>query len=177
MLQLRLASVPIIAALLAVAPAPAAAPAAVDLKVIKGDEVKAALRPAPGRARLIHLWATWCVPCVAEWPVLARRLRELDGRPLDVVVISIDDAAQEAAAEKVLGKLEGVPGTLLLAPPGEAMPAVKGIDPVWDGAIPTTYLLDADGRVVLAERGATRFDELDGALDRVAPAKKGKKKP
>src|SRR5262249_24740176 len=74
--------------------------------------VREALKPA-GRAVLVPLWASWCRPCAAEWPVLAPWLRRLGGRPLDVVTVALDDGAEAPAA--LLGRLGGVPGRALRA--------------------------------------------------------------
>lgn len=141
----------------------------VTLADATGDELAAALHPAAKRPLVVHVWASWCVPCVAEWPALAGELRDFAKRPLDVLVVSIDDAADRSKAEKVLGKVGALPGKMLLVPPGAAVPAIRAIDPSWDGSIPTTYVIDGDGAIAVAQRGGTRFDTLEEGVDRVAP--------
>lgn len=139
------------------------------ITVVDGQELGRELAPRAGRPLLVHLWASWCVPCVAEWPALAEDLRDFAGREVDIVVVSIDDVPALGAAEKVLGKVGRFPGTSLLAPPTAALPAVKALDPEWDGAIPATWLLDGHGKVALALRGGTRLDLLEREVDRLAP--------
>jgi thiol-disulfide isomerase/thioredoxin len=49
--------------------------------------------------RWVNIWATWCVPCVEEMPLLARWQKELASQGLaDVVLISADDTQEEVDA-------------------------------------------------------------------------------
>ena len=40
------------------------------LLVVAGAEAESALRPAPGRPLLVHLWASWCRSCYELFPAL-----------------------------------------------------------------------------------------------------------
>jgi thiol-disulfide isomerase/thioredoxin len=126
-----------------------------------------ALRPEKGRPLLVHVWASWCRPCVAEWPSLAEFLRGLEGRGVRLVTLSLDDESGKAAADRVLRRA-GAPGCGLRAEADEAAPVLRSFDPDWDGALPTTFVLDVNGRLVLAQRGATDTERLREALDRSA---------
>ena len=143
------------------------------LVVADGARMTAALRPAAGRTRLVHLWASWCVPCAAELPALAAELRRVGSR-IDVVLIALDDPSGAVAATRLLERAGGVPGLTLRASPRDAMPAVRAVDHEWDGAIPTTYLITPEGRLALAQRGGTELSLLVRAIDRLAPASRSK---
>jgi cytochrome c biogenesis protein CcmG/thiol:disulfide interchange protein DsbE len=49
---------------------------------------------ADGRPRLVNLFASWCVPCIAEAPVL----HQLKGRGVGIVGIAIRDRPEDLAA-------------------------------------------------------------------------------
>jgi thiol-disulfide isomerase/thioredoxin len=138
------------------------------------DELSKAMKPTDGRPRVVHLWASWCVPCVAEWPHLTEMLRD---RPdVDVVLVSLDSDRDLGAVEQVLksgGRIEGV---TLRVPFDEALAPIRKVDPEWDGALPTTYVIDADAKVTLAQRGHTRFDKLHDEMARVTAARARKEK-
>ena len=128
-----------------------------------------ALRPQ-GTPLLVHVWASWCRPCVAEWPSLAEFLQGLEGRGVRLVTLSLDDESGAAAAHRVLRRA-GAPGCALRADADEALPVLRGLDPDWDGALPTTFVLDANGRLVVAQRGVTDTGGLGDALERVLLSK------
>jgi thiol-disulfide isomerase/thioredoxin len=147
----------------------AGASARPELAVVAGAEAERALRPAPGRPLLVHLWASWCRPCVSEWPALAEWLRRGPGAGVDILNLSIDEAETRPAAENVLAKLGSLPGRSMAAALDDIFPTIHALDPEWDGALPTTLLLDGDGRLALAQHGSTRLDALRAAIVKLAP--------
>lgn len=65
----------------------------------------ATLRANPtNRYRLVNVWATWCAPCVEEFPALVAIGRKFDMRDFDFITISMDDPKQAAKAEAFLVK-------------------------------------------------------------------------
>ncbi len=134
------------------------------------QQLQAALRPGQGRPLLVHVWASWCAPCIVEWPALAACLREVAERRLDVVTVALDGPSAVATAAQVLARGGRVPGRSLMASPDLAFPAIKAVDPAWDGSVPTTLLIGREGNVVLSQRGVTRLEQLRREIDRLAPA-------
>src|SRR5579863_3113977 len=55
-----------------------------------------------GKVVLANFWATWCVPCRKEMPQLVQLSHKLAARGFDLVMISADEAEQQAAALKLL---------------------------------------------------------------------------
>ncbi len=65
----------------------------------------AALRANPtNKVRLVNVWATWCAPCVEEFPSLVSLSRQFDRRDFELVSISLDVAKDEAKAQAFLQK-------------------------------------------------------------------------
>lgn len=162
MLRLALA-----ASLLASAITASSAALPEKLPVVRGEKLRALLNPA-GHPRLVHLWATWCAPCIAEWPRLAELLRDQKGRDLFVVAIAIDDSSQAGRAAQIVKEAGGFAGEAVVAPGAEAFAAVKALDPKWEGSLPTTYLVDAGGTVLHAQRGSTRLALLRSEIGKIA---------
>ncbi len=46
-----------------------------------------------GEVVVLNLWATWCPPCVAEMPTLAKLAADYEGQPVRVLVVSVDREA------------------------------------------------------------------------------------
>lgn len=134
------------------------------LTLVTGPAVESALRPTRGRPLLVHLWASWCRPCVGEWPALAEWLRHAPLRGVEVVSLSVDEPESLPAARHVLASLGRLPGRTLAASLDDAFPAIRALDTEWDGSLPSTILVDGRGRLALSQHGLTRFDAIEAAL-------------
>jgi thiol-disulfide isomerase/thioredoxin len=65
-----------------------------SFKNIKGQDVK--LQDFRGKIVLLNIWATWCVPCVAEIPSLNQLQKDYGGEEFEIVAISIDRSIADA---------------------------------------------------------------------------------
>lgn len=65
--------------------------AAPNIVLERPDGTRVSLHDLGGDVHLVHFWATWCPPCVAELPGLMATSRSLSGRGLTLVAISMDD--------------------------------------------------------------------------------------
>src|SRR5215469_273008 len=104
-----------------------------------------------GRAVLLNLWATWCVPCRQEMPTLDRLEARLGGKDFLVIALSIDrkgvDAVRDFYREVGVEKL-----AIYLDPSG------KGSRGLAIPGVPTTLLIDQEGREVARKMGAAEWD-------------------
>ena len=103
-----------------------------------------------GKVLLLNYWATWCPPCLREMPSLERLRASMVGRPLEIVAIDSAEPAEEVNAYLSRMKL-GFP--VLLDENGSNTQRWKVF------ALPTTFLLDGEGRVRYVLKGATEWDE------------------
>jgi len=127
---------------------PAAAPAPVpDLAFTALDGTPRRLADFRGRTVVINLWATWCAPCVKEMPALDALQAKLGGERFTVLALSIDRSGARIV-EPFLAKLALPVLPVYLDPPNASGKAftVRGI--------PTTVLIDAEGREVGRMEGA-----------------------
>ena len=85
--------------LVGVTPAP---PPAIPFRDADGKAVT--LADFKGQVLVVNLWATWCGPCVAEMPTLAKLQSEYAGKPVKVLAISVDDAGGTDKAKAFIAK-------------------------------------------------------------------------
>jgi len=104
-----------------------------------------------GRPVLINLWATWCVPCVAEMPALEALAVARAGTPLFVMAVSVDRRGENAVAPFLAQ--HGLEKLSIYLDPKSDVAHAFGVD-----AIPTTILIDREGREVGRLLGAVRWD-------------------
>jgi thiol-disulfide isomerase/thioredoxin len=122
------------------------------------DGGKLTLADFRGRAVLLNLWATWCVPCRAEMPALDRLQAAKGDQGFEVVAVNVDTARLERRA----AFLDSV-GVKALAryadPSGDAFEALRR-----DGkalGLPVTLIVDKDGCEIGAVEGAVKWDSAE----------------
>ena len=105
-----------------------------------------------GRTVLLNLWATWCPPCREEMPSLDRLQTALGGRDFEVVALSVD--AGGAPVVERFYKETGV-GRLAIY----VDPAMRAPNELSAPGLPTTLLIDAQGREIGRHVGPARWDD------------------
>lgn len=100
-----------------------------------------------GRPLVLNVWATWCAPCVAELASLERLATSMEGSGIEFLIVSPEPVARVGSFLRRYGY------TIPAAVEDQRMPASFELR-----ALPTTYVLDASGRIVLQHRGAAEWD-------------------
>jgi thiol-disulfide isomerase/thioredoxin len=113
--------------------------------------------PAQARIRLLNVWATWCVPCVAEMPDI-QAVDSAFGNELAVLGVSMDDAIPEADRSRVRGFLDKqkirFPNLYYTGTPEKLGEHLN-----FAGEIPVTILFDRKGKEVWRHQGRIDKDK------------------
>lgn len=104
-----------------------------------------------GSVVMLNIWATWCAPCREEMPGLQQLHREYADAGLRVIGVSID-ASGMASEIRHFTDAYGIDFTILHDPAESVMRAFRA------RAVPETFLIDRDGRVV--RRWIGKFDPV-----------------
>ncbi len=96
---------------------------------------------------LLNIWATWCGPCVIEYPEFVDIHRMYEGRDLEFVSLSADNIESKEKALKFLKKQNSAVRNYIFSEE-DKYALIEAIDPEWDGALPYTVLIEPDGKVV-----------------------------
>lgn len=114
-----------------------------------------------GNPGVINVWASWCAPCRAEAPELVAVAKQ---NP-DVNFLGLDTRDSDAPARAFIEKY-GIPYPNLPDPNGQLV--LKFSDSLPPQAIPSTLLIDSEGRVAGRFLGAVEAGTLDAALQDLA---------
>lgn len=123
---------------------PAAAP---NIKAVDPAGLKAAVAAQKGKVVLVNLWATWCGPCVEEFPDIVKLYNTYKKDGLAVIAVSVDEPEDAPKViEFIAGQKAGFPVlTRKGTTPVEKF--VDQLDPTWRGAVPVTYIYNKQGKL------------------------------
>jgi thiol-disulfide isomerase/thioredoxin len=143
-------------------PVPAVNPPVI--RGVTGAGLKKAVQSYRGKVVVANIWATWCEPCVEEYPELVKLYRAYKSKDVVVVSISLDDPDDRAKVAEFVRKQEAPFPVLMRAPgsSGKLEAFINPLDRKWSGAAPTTYVFDRNGRrvgpVMTGERTYAQFE-------------------
>jgi cytochrome c biogenesis protein CcmG, thiol:disulfide interchange protein DsbE len=111
-----------------------------------------------GRVVIVNFWASWCAPCRAEMPLLDSFYQRHHAQGLELLGVSVDDTHDKAAVLRIMQQFS-YPAALA------SSAKINGFGPSL--AVPTTWIVDADGVVrarLLAANGVTEQSLNDTVL-------------
>ena len=147
------------------------AKADVIVETIDAAAVAALRKNDTKKVRMFNVWATWCGPCVEEFPELVKTSRKFGLRDFEFISISLDDPADLKTVKKFLDqngnvlpsklkpslKEEGRNTNCYVFKGANNDELIKALDPEWKGPIPFTLVVGPGGEVVYRVN-----EEVDG---------------
>lgn len=128
------------------------------LKEVTPDDAMVVLEQSNARLTVVNFWATWCVPCVEEFPAFVKLDRTLDDRGVDVIFISTDFPNEKKKVVEFLAE-HGVTGTSYLKT-GNSTEFVNSFSEEWSGAVPATFIYDEKDTLLDFWEGKVSYEEL-----------------
>ncbi len=107
-----------------------------------------------GKVVLLNLWATWCAPCRKEMPALDRLQKDLGGDKFEVVALSVDRQGAPAS-KKFLEETKVANLKLFTESTSKSIGLIKA------PGLPTTLLIDTEGREIGRLAGPAEWDSAD----------------
>jgi cytochrome c biogenesis protein CcmG/thiol:disulfide interchange protein DsbE len=129
-----------------------------DMSFPQLDGVTWRLSDHRGQVVLINYWASWCAPCRQETPGLIDLARDYRYKGLSIVGVSMDEGGKPAV-QAFLNEFHLPYPVLMPNLQSPSAPAMEGI--------PTTVLVDRNGRVAKAYVGAVRESVFRADVDRL----------
>lgn len=135
-------------------------------EVRSADDVLRAFR-TDARIRVVNIWATWCVPCVAEMPQLEAVSASMRMDGVEFIGVSLDDAIPGDRAERkqlvtrfLAGKHIRFRNVYYVGRTNELTDRFR-----FDGSLPITLVFDAHGRELFRNEGVIDAVKFRRKLD------------
>jgi thiol-disulfide isomerase/thioredoxin len=131
----------------------------VDVEMIDEPGIKELLKNNSDKIRLINVWATWCGPCVTEFPEFITINRMYRHRDFEFISISADDPSKKEKVLKFLKQQQASNKNYLFSI-DDKYKLIEAIDPHWQGALPYTILVEPGGKIVYGKQGRINPAEM-----------------
>jgi thiol-disulfide isomerase/thioredoxin len=129
----------------------------VPLEKLTVEQAREIRKNATGKTLLVNFWATWCAPCVEEFPDLQNTWRMYRKRPFQLVTVAANYPDEEKAVRTFLESQKASSRNYLPAIM-DPTPIVQAFDPEWNGGFPYSMIIGPDGKVLY--KGNGRIDIL-----------------
>ncbi|XWN38670.1 MAG: TlpA disulfide reductase family protein [Balneola sp.] len=113
---------------------------------------------------LVNYWATWCIPCIEEFPYIMRLKQQYDDE-FELIFVSGDfEEAKEEAKEFL--KEQNVNFTTYYKT-GKDNEFIQTVSDTWSGALPYTVIYSKDGNISAEWEGKAEYEQFEQELLKV----------
>lgn len=101
--------------------------------------------------KLINVWATWCGPCVTEFPEFVNMNRMYRNREFEMITITLDDPSRKQNALNFLMKKQASTKNYIFI--GDKYQFIETLDKNWEGSLPYTLFIAPGGKIIYGKQG------------------------
>ena len=135
----------------------------VNLEMVTADDLKKLRTNPTGKVLLINFWATWCGPCITEFPALEETWRMFRRRDFDLVTVSTNYPDEKTGVMKTLQSQHASSRNLQFAS-DDTYGMQAAFDAKWDAGVPFTIVIAPGGKVLYQQQGEVDIYEMRRAI-------------
>ena len=135
----------------------------VNLETVTADDLKKLRANPTGKVLLVNFWATWCGPCITEFPAILETWRMFRRRDFDLVTISTNYPDEKNGVLKTLQAQHASSRNLQFAS-DDTYALQAAFDAKWDAGVPFTMAIAPGGRVIYQVQGEVDVHAMRRAI-------------
>ena len=126
--------------------------------------IKKAITADRGHVVVVNFWATWCVPCVAEFPALVKLQDNYASQGVEVMAVSADQGELyiRRVGPFLAAQKANFPAYILRS--GNQQQSINAFDRKWEGDLPRTFVYDKRGRLAKTLSGEQTYATFESAI-------------
>ena len=130
------------------------------VSMLKPQDFADLKKASAGKVLVVNFWATWCAPCVAEFPEFVKLHESYKDKGVRMVSISTDETGDIKSAVIPFLKKQNAGFEVFVSAAADPQDLIDVVDKNWSGALPATFVFDKAGKLVLTKYGIIDRDEL-----------------
>jgi len=131
----------------------------VKVEMATAGDLKTLRTNPTGKVLLVNFWATWCGPCLTEFPDLENTYRMFRRRDFDLVTVSTNLPDEKAGVMKLLQAQHASNRNLQFATE-DTYGLQAAFDPHWEAGVPYTMVIAPGGKVLYQKQGEVDILEV-----------------
>ena len=136
----------------------------IKLKIATAADIHKQVATHKGsEAVLVNFWATWCAPCIEEFPMIVELSDKYKNKGMKVYFFSADWSDRKDVVIKFLED-HGVNGISFMKTDGNDNQFIRDIHEEWTGALPFTIVYDKNGNVTNYWEMKKNKDHFEAAI-------------
>ena len=124
----------------------------VSVETIDANGIKELVKNDSGKLRLINVWATYCPPCVIEFPELVSINRMYRRREFEMITINVDSPERKDRVLEFLQQRQASSANYQISSE-DKYEILDALDSQWPGGIPYTVLIKPGGEIIFRQLG------------------------
>ncbi len=117
-----------------------------EIPVVDEVWLKNKIENRNGKILFVNFWATWCVPCVEEFPDLVKIYNENKDSDFEFLSVSVDLSSDIETKVKPFLNKQSADFPVVVVEEKRSDEVINLINPEWNGAVPVTVIYDENGK-------------------------------
>jgi len=139
------------------------------IETVTASEIEALVNDNDGKVVVVNFWATWCPPCLREFPDIIEVYNRYNSEGLEVMAVSMNEADEIEDIEEFLQNFEPPFPIYRAATIDETF--YEGVVESWFGEMPMTLIFDTAGNSVHIHKKPLTYDELVADVTALLPSR------
>jgi thiol-disulfide isomerase/thioredoxin len=149
-------------------PAEPAGPAPVtQVRTVTAKQIRALVDDSKGKVVVVNFWASWCPPCIREFPAIIKVYEQYHSKGMNLFAVSLNAADEQADIEQFLQAYK--PPFPIYRADTQDETFNESVLKDWSGEMPLTLVFDTAGERVLAHRSELTYEQLSSKVEALLP--------
>jgi thiol-disulfide isomerase/thioredoxin/rhodanese-related sulfurtransferase len=140
-----------------------------QIRTVTAKQIRALVDGSKGKVVVVNFFASWCPPCVREFPAIIKVYDQYHDKGLDVFAVSLNAPEETAEIKQFLQTYK--PPFRIYRAAAQDETFTSGVLKDWSGEMPMTLVFNAAGERVLAQRSELTYEQLSSKVKALLPVR------